>query len=66
MCRHWIELDKESGHIYEYCKAKQQRCSCAGGLSACNFPLYFNIPVHRIKDQRARDRMNDTVASIVI
>ena len=38
MCRHWIELDDESGRSVEYCRAVHREVTCCGGANGCEFP----------------------------
>jgi len=54
-CKHWTELDDELGCLFEFCKAKEVKVTCAGVLHLCAHPAYFNIPRHRISAQKRRD-----------
>ena len=58
-CIHWREYDHG-----EHCKAKGCGCTCSGVLSQCDYLAYFNIPADKIEAQRARDRVEDTVADV--
>ncbi len=65
-CKHWREYDsEETGAMYEYCKAKGEKCSCTGVRIQCNYPDYFNIPKHRIKAQKKKDSINKTIAAVM-
>lgn len=58
-CSVWREYD-----FGEVCRGSGKSCSCSGVLLTCNYPQYFNIPKHRIKAQREKDRIDDTVADV--
>ena len=62
-CKHWREYDDDNGD-FEYCKGAQKKCTCAGVHYQCDFPMYFNIPIHRIKLQRRLDNAQRTVAMV--
>lgn len=42
-CHHWIELDNAIGHLYEYCRGAQKKCTCAGTESQCSYPSFFKV-----------------------
>ena len=54
-CWHWQELDDESGQLYEYCRAKRQRCACSGYFKQCNYKRYFNANPRKIRRLNERD-----------
>ena len=56
VCRQWKEIDDEYGNMYEFCNGKGKKCSCSGLLVQCDFPTFYNIPDHRIKEQREREQ----------
>lgn len=42
MCKHWKELDSAAtGREFEYCREKDQRCTCAGVKKQCDYPEHF-------------------------
>jgi len=43
VCKHWRELDADSGMEYEYCKLTGNKCYCCGMKSQCSFPYSLGI-----------------------
>ena len=41
MCKYWIELDDDSGFMFEYCKAKKMKVGCCGVKEQCWYPNRF-------------------------
>lgn len=61
-CRWWRDDSDDHGRSYEYCRAKGEVCSCSGVLMQCDYPMYFNIPAHRVQTQRLKDMNNNAMA----
>ena len=58
-CTHWREYDNDHG-IYEFCLAREKKCSCVGHLTQCHYPLLFNVPKHRLTLARKMQQDEET------
>lgn len=47
MCRHWREVETNSGRGVEHCEATRRNVACCGTLAQCQHPNFFNVPRHR-------------------
>jgi hypothetical protein len=61
-CKWWRETDGENGNIFEYCKAKKAKCTCASVYYQCDYPSYYNVPRHRIAELKRWDSIARGIA----